>query len=206
VGLLVAGLAGGIEYVGVREDKARLEERQKADAAVFAAKDAALKTQGDQLRQATDAFEDFKRQQDQRLTALQLQFAAAKTPAQSADLTALLLGLKAGEVKVGGTKEAPTLEVPRARQEAYEQACEECKLRLTSATKNLELATQREAFLTTQHEDDADKIVRLTRERDDAKKFSTGGSTWTRVKHESRAGVFGAAVAYVLLQLTGHVK
>lgn len=204
--LLAGGVLGAFEYVSVREEKARIEERQKADAALMAVKDAALKVQGDQLKQATDAFETFKRDQDTKMNAMELRFATAKTPDQSATLAALLLGLKSGDVKVGGTKENPTLEVPVAKQNAYEQECEECKLKLTSATESLRLASQRQAFLDTKSADDDDKIKRLTKERDDANKLGAGGSTWTRVKHDTKAGFFGAAIEVVLLALTGHLK
>jgi len=204
--LVVGGIVGAVEHVSVREERARLEERQKADTAIMAVKDAALKTQGDQLKAATDAFENFKRDQDAKMTALQFQFAAARTPQQSADLTAILLGLRSGDVKAAGTTSAPTIEAPRAQLEAYEKDCEECKIKLTSATHSLELASQREVFLNSQRESDADKIARLTKERNDAQKISNGGSVGVRVRHDIKAGFFGAAVEAVLLALTGHLK
>jgi len=204
--LVLAGIAGALEYVNVREERARLEERQKADAAVMAAKDAQLAVSKSALDKASADFEQYKKDQDAKMNAMELRFATAKTPDQSAALTAALLGLQAGAVKVGGTKETPTLEIPIAQQQAYEKDCEECKLKLTSAGKQMELASQRETFLQSQVDDMKDKLRLITKERDDLKKFNAGGSTWTRVKHDTKAGFFGAAIEAVLLALTGHLK
>jgi hypothetical protein len=204
--LLAGGALGAFEYVSVREEKARVEERQKADAAIMAMKDAAIKQQQDQLATATAAFEKFKQDQAAAMNAMEAGFVNAKTPDQSAALTALLLGLKVGEVKVGGTAANPTIELPIAQQQAYERTCEECKLKLTSATESLKLASQRENFLESKAAELEDKLKIVTKERDDAKKISTGGSTWTRVKHDTKAGIFGAAVQTALLALTGHLK
>jgi hypothetical protein len=204
--LIFGGVVGAIEYVNVREEKARLDERQKADAAVMAAKDAQLAASKSALDKASADFEVYKRDQDAKMNAMELRFANTKTPDQSATLTAALLGLQAGSVKVGGTKEAPTLEIPVAQQQAYEKTCEECKLNLTSATKQIELASQREAFLQSQSDDLKEKLGLITKERDDLKKFNAGGSTWTQVKHDAKAGFFGAAIEAVLLALTGHLK
>jgi hypothetical protein len=203
--LIAGGVLGAIEHANVREEKARIEERQKADTALMAAKDAALKTQADQLKQATDAFEKFKADQVAATQALEQRFAAAQTAQQNATLTAALLGLKPGDVKAGGTASAPTIEAPVANLKAYEQTCEECKLKLSSATQALELAKTRQAYLDSQAADFQTKINLLTKENADLKKFAAGGGLGTRIKHDAKAGTFGAAIAAVLLALTGHL-
>jgi hypothetical protein len=204
--LLIGGVLGAFEYVSVREEKARVEERQKADAAVMAAKDAQLKESKDALDKASTAFEKFKADQVQATADLARRFDQAQSAQQNATLTAALLGLKGTDVKVGGTASAPTIETPVANLKAYEQACEECKLQLTSATHALELAKQRQAFLDSQAADLQQKVDLLTKERDDLKKFNGGGSLGTRIKHDMKAGFFGAAIEAVLLALTGHLK
>jgi hypothetical protein len=204
--LLAGGIVGGFEYAATREEKARIEERQKADAAVMAVKDAALKTQGDQLQQQAAAFEKFKADQAAAMQSMEQRFAQAQTAQQNAALTAALLGLKGTDVKVGGTAAAPTIEAPVANLKAYEQTCEECKLKLTSASQQIELAKTRQAYLDSQASDLQTKLDLLTKENGDLKKLAAGGGFVTRVRHDAKAGFYGAAIEAVLLALTGHLK
>jgi hypothetical protein len=204
--LLAGGAIGAYDYAATREEKARIEERQKADSAVIAVKDAALKTQADQLQTQTAAFEKFKQDQATAMQAMEQRFTQAQTAQQNATLTAALLGLKPTDVKVGGTAAAPTIDTPVANLKAYENACETCKLQLASASQQIALAKTHQAYSDSQVSDLQTKVDNLTKENGDQKKLAAGGSLGKRVVHDTKAGFYGAAIEALLLALTGHLK
>lgn len=196
--LTVLALIAATSYVGAREDKIRAEVQQSADKKTLDLKDQQLNEQKAAFDKQTAAFEEFKRDQDAKMTALQTQFATAKTPDQNAVLTAALLKLAGGDVKVGGTQEKPTLEVPIANLHQYEQACEECKLNLETATHQLDLAKRREAVNADELQFAKDQDAFHVSERDSYKKTAAGGGFWSKFKRTVETAAIVGFSAYAL--------
>lgn len=186
--LLLAGAGGAVIYIQSREDKIRLEEKQKADTAVIEAKQK-------QLDAMTETFNDFKKEQDAKLTAMQLQFKQA-TPEQIATITAQLMNLKTPSTIFMPTATPADphpqaqISLPVANLQQYESECEECKIKLATTQEQIKVAAAAAVL-------DQDKIKTVTKERDDYKSLSNGGTTLQRMKKAAKWLIIGITVGAI---------
>ncbi len=149
-----------------------------------------------------ETMKEWNDQQNQKLTEVANQFKAASSPQQVAALVSQIMGLNKPITFVTppATPENPhptpiaTLPAEDAPQvKAYVQGCEECRVKLDTAAKNLTYAQEQQKL-------DEEKLTSVTVERDAAIKAVHGGSMWQRLKHDSKIIVVsvgvGAAVGY----------
>ncbi len=114
--LALLALVAFWSWLSAHEDNVKAQALQSANEKVIAANDAQQKQNDAQIRLLTAQLAELKADQTRQLATVQATFSRAQTPDQSAALTALLLGLKTGEVKAGGTAAAPTIDAPRAQR------------------------------------------------------------------------------------------
>lgn len=204
--LAIVSLLALWSYLSARDAKVKAEATQAADEKVIAQNDQQIKQNDQQVKLLAAQIEQLKADQARQLLTLQATFSRAQTPAQSASLTDVLLALKSGETKVGGTATAPTLEVPRAELQTYEHACEECKIKFQSTAAQL-------ANVTAQRDkSEQDKqllmldVKQRTDERDKWHTAAKGGSFWQRFTRSVKYLAIGAGAGAVAVCVSGHCR
>jgi len=204
--LAIVALIALWSYISAREAKVKAEATQTADEKVIAQNEQQRKLNDQQIQLLAAQVEQLRADQVRQLAASQAQFSRAQTPDQSAALTALLLGLKTNEVKAGGTTTAPTIEAPVAKLQAYEQVCEECKIKLPSLTAQMAAVTSELAKEKSTNQLLASDIVQRTQERDQWKKAAKGGSFWQRFGRSLKYIAIGAGVGAAAVCGSGHCR
>ncbi|HXM32283.1 MAG TPA: hypothetical protein VN921_01425 [Chthoniobacterales bacterium] len=204
--LAIAAAVALWSYVSSRADMAAAKATQAADEKVIAQNDTVIKQNDLQLKLLAAQIEQIKADQARQQAANDARFARAQTPAQAASLTDVLLALKSGETKVGGTAAAPTLEVPKAELQAYEKKCEDCEIRFKSTADQL-------ANVTKQLSDSEDSrrlglidLKTRTEERDKWKDTASGGSFWSRFKSKVVTILITGAATAAAVCISGHCK
>lgn len=224
VGLeIAAGIVAVVvfwSWLSARDANVKAAAIQAANEKVISQNDAQMKQNAaqvqllkDQITQLQTDYVRLQADQARQLAAVQATFSRSQTPAQAASLTDILLALKAGETKVGGTAAAPTLEVPKAELQAYQQACEECKVKVPNLTaqlanKDSQLANAGSQLAKAQQDNQllASNLVERTQERDGWKTAAKGGSFWQRLGRSMKYIGIGGGIAAGLICGSGHCK
>jgi hypothetical protein len=183
------------------------DQRIKAQA-IVQAQQAAQQTFAEQLKTLSAQQAQFQAEQNQKLVAMQAQFAKSNTPTEIAALVAQIMGLKQTPVIVtpAPTPEnphpTPVAEVPISEAptvKAYVQKCQECDLRLQTATEQLQAASQRENLMTQTAQSKDKEIATL-------QVAVKGGTVLQRVGKAAKQILIGGAIVVVLLAASGHLK
>lgn len=200
VAICLLGL-GAYEWVQEHDNRIKAE-------AIVQAQQAAQQTIAEQLKALSAQQAQFQADQAAKLAASQAQFQKSTTPAEIATLVAQLMGLKQAPVIVTPAPtpsnpnpqpvaEIPTSEAPQIK--AYVAACEDCKIRLQTATEQIAAGAQRESLMTQASASKDKEIAAL-------QTSVKGGSVLQRVGKAAKWILYGAAGAVVLTCGSGHCK